>query len=387
MPISRQIGVNLAFSTDTKQAQQQLFRNQLTQLINTAPSSGFSGFTKELQTATTAAATLKTQLENAINVNAGKLDLGKFQRSLKTSGITLADYKAQLTALGPQGFAAFGQLSQAIMNAEMTLRQSSQLLTNFATTLKNTARWQISSSLLHVFMGSVQFAYYYAKDLNESLNNIRIITGKNTKEMAAFAKEANEASKYLITTTTQYTDASLIDYQQSLPDEEVKARNDRTIKMANVTRESAQEVSHQLTSIWNNFAKGADNLEFYTDVITALGATTASSSSEIAEGIEKFASFADIVGLSYEYATTALASVTATTRQSADVVGNAFKTLFARIQGLKLGETLDDGTYLNKYSDALDAVDINIKNTNGELKDMDSILDELSSRWKTLRKD
>ena len=123
MPISRQIGVNLAFSTDTKQAQQQLFRNQLTQLINTAPSSGFSGFTKELQTDTTAAATLKTQLENGINVNTGKLDLGKFQRSLKTSGITLADYKAQLTALGPQGFAAFGQLSQAIMNAEMTLRQ------------------------------------------------------------------------------------------------------------------------------------------------------------------------------------------------------------------------------------------------------------------------
>ena len=236
-------------------------------------------------------------------------------------------------------------------------------------------------------MGSVQFAYYYAKDLNESLNNIRIITGKNTKEMAAFAKEANEAAKALSTTTTQYTDASLIYYQQGLPDEEVKARNDTTIKMANVTRESAQEVSHQLTSIWNNFAKGADNLEFYTDVITALGATTASSSSEIAEGIEKFTSFADIVGLSYEYATTALASVTATTRQSADIVGNSFKTLFVRIQGLKLGETLDDGTYLNKYSAALDAVGINIKNTNGELKDMDSILDELSSRWKTLRKD
>jgi hypothetical protein len=35
--------------------------------------------------------------------------------------------------------------------------------------------------------------------------------------------------------------------------------------------------------------------------------------------------------LSYEYATAALATVTATTRQSADVVGTAFKTLFARI--------------------------------------------------------
>ena len=70
---------------------------------------------------------------------------------------------------------------------------------------------------------------------------------------------------------------------------------------------------------------------------------------------------AESVGLSYEYASAALATVTATTRQSADVVGNSFKTLFARIQGLNLGETLDDGTTLNKYSEALFKVGINVK--------------------------
>jgi hypothetical protein len=52
------------------------------------------------------------------------------------------------------------------------------------------------------------------------------------------------------------------------------------------------------------------------------------------------------VGLSYEYATAALATVTAETRQSADVVGTAFKTIFARMESLKLGDTLDDGTTL-----------------------------------------
>jgi hypothetical protein len=45
------------------------------------------------------------------------------------------------------------------------------------TTLKNTARWQISSSILHGFMGAIQGAYGYAQDLNRSLNNIRIVTG------------------------------------------------------------------------------------------------------------------------------------------------------------------------------------------------------------------
>ena len=73
-----------------------------------------------------------------------------------------------------------------------------------------------------------------------------------------------------------------------------------------------------------------------------------SSSKEISEGLNKFSAVAESVGLSYEYASAALATVTATTRQSADIVGNAFKTLFARIQGLNLGETLDDGTTVDK---------------------------------------
>jgi hypothetical protein len=52
-----------------------------------------------------------------------------------------------------------------------------------------------------------------------------------------------------------------------------------------------------------------------------------------------------------------------------------------------LGETLDDGTTLNKYSEAMAKVGINIKDASGNLKDMDIILDEMGSKWKMLNKD
>jgi hypothetical protein len=84
--------------------------------------------------------------------------------------------------------------------------------------------------------------------------------------------------------------------------------------LAHVTRESAEAVSDQLTAIWNNFYDGSKSLEYYADTITALGAVTASSTDEISEGLEKFAAIAETVGLSYEYATSALATVTAETR-------------------------------------------------------------------------
>jgi TP901 family phage tail tape measure protein len=179
----------------------------------------------------------------------------------------------------------------------------------------------------------------------------------------------------------------LIYYQQGLSGKEIEERTNITIKMANVTKQSAQIVSDQLTAIWNNFDDGTKSLESYADAITALGAATASSTDEIAEGLEKFAAIADTVGLSFEYATAALATVTAETRQSADVVGTAFKTLFARLQDLELGNTLDDGTSLGKYSAAMAAVGVNIKDASGGLKEMDVILDELGGRWKSLSKD
>lgn len=381
--MAKQLNVNLAMTADVSKAKTELqaLQKQLDSLMASANRNNTSlGLSKELSNATAMAAKLKVQLESA-TTSTGKLDLTQFNQQLSKSGLKLKDYRTALTSLGPQGSQAFAQLTQSIMQAEVPLRRSNTLLTNFATTLKNTARWQISSSILHGFMGALQGAYGYAQDLNQSLNNIRIVTGQSVDEMARFAEQANRAAKELSTSTTAYTDAALIYYQQGLTGKAVTDRADTTIKLANVSRQSAEEVSSQLTAIWNNFADGSENLEYYADVITALGAATASSSDEIAQGLQKFASIADTVGLSYEKASAALATVVAETRQSADVVGTAFKTMFARFQGLSLGETLEDGVDLNKYSKALATVGVNILDANGHLKDMDAILDDTAEKW------
>lgn len=385
----KQLNVNLAFTADTSEARIQLqnLQTQLTQLVHQATANtGDLGLTSEINEAIKSVNELSIKLQNA-TTSTGALDLGKFNASLKQSNKSILDYADDLSALGPAGQKAFVNLAQSIVTAEVPLKRTNTLLNNFAVTLKNTAKWQLSSSLLHGFMGSLQHAYGYAQDLNESLNNIRIVSGQSADQMAKFAEDANAAAKALSASTVAYTDAALIYYQQGLSDEEVKERTDVTIKMANVTRDSVEEVSNQLTAIWNNFYDGSKSLEYYADVTTALGAATASSTDEIAGGLEKFASIADTIGLSYEYAASALATITATTRQSEDVVGTALKTIFARIQGLNLGETLDDGTTLNKYSEALDKVGISIFDTTGQLKDMDSILSEMGSKWSTLSKD
>lgn len=388
--MAKNLNINLSFTADTAKAKAQMtdLQRSLDNLIRSSVSTKQLPITDDLVKAQSAAASLKVALESAFNTQTGKLDISRFSESMKKANLDAKTIRIELDKLGPAGQQAFLSLAQSVMQADAPLRRTNALVSELWTTMKNTVRWQISSSVLHGFMGTISSAYRYAQDLDESLNNIRIVTGQSTDQMAKFAENANRAAKALGTTTTAYTNAALIYYQQGDDDSTVLEKTDITTKMANVTGQNATVVSDQLTAIWNNFNKsGEESYEKFADILTKLGAETASSTDEIAGGLEKFASIADMIGLSYEYAASALTTITAVTRQSEDVVGTALKTIFARIQGLKLGDTLEDGTDLNKYSQALQSVGISIKDQNGELKDMDIILQEMGAKWQTLSKD
>ena len=250
MAKQQQLNYNIAFTADTNKVRMQLqgLQSQLSTLsANTVLK--INADSSSVHSAIQDISKLKAQLDNATNASTGLLDLSKFNNSITQSGMSLKKYRDSLLALGSDGQKAFLSLTNSIMNAETPLRRTSALLQSMKTTMINTIKWQVSSSMLHSFMGAIQGAYGYAKDLNESLNNIRIVTGQSTDQMAAFAKQANNAAKALSTTTTEYTDAALIYYQQGLNDQQVKERTEVTLKMANVSRQSAETVSEQLTSI------------------------------------------------------------------------------------------------------------------------------------------
>lgn len=386
--MAKQLNVDMRFTADTGKAKQAVndLEQSLQRLGHGAMPQNAGINPAEFEKASAAARELEFHLKNAYNAKTGNLDLSKLASSLNASKTNLRDLTSGFANAGTVGQQAFINLARAIATADQPSLTLNTHLSTMWTTLKNVARFQISSSIMHGLIGGIQTAYGYAQDLNESLNNIRIVTGQSTSQMARFAEQANKGAKALSSTTLDYTNASLIYYQQGLDDDAVRERTEVTLKMANVAHESAETVSEQMTAIWNNFDDGSKSLEYYADVITALGAATASSSSEISAGLNKFAAVADTVGLSYENATAALATITAITRQSADTVGTGLKTLFSRLQGLSLGETLEDGVNLNKYSEALAKVGVQALDSSGNLRRMDDVLEDLGKRWGDLTK-
>lgn len=342
---------------------------------------------KELTQAQEQVMLFKTAFEGAFDSKLGIINLTKLNSKLKESSVDIGQVARGYQEMGQQGIQQFRQLTSTILSVNRNLEKTKTIFDKMKETMRNTINWGISSSIMNSFTGAVKKSYGYVRDLDKSLNNIRVVSNESADSMERFAIEASKSAKFLGSSTLDYTDAALIYYQQGLSGEDVTERTNATLKLANTTGESANQVSDYMTAIWNNFDDGSKSLEYYADVLARLGADTASSSDEIAAGLEKFSSVAKTVGLSYEYATSALTTITATTRQSADVVGTALKTLFSRIQDLELGDTLEDGTTLGTYSEALEKVGINIKDQNGELKKMDDILNEMGNKWNTLSKD
>ena len=326
-------------------------------------------------------------VNGAWNEKLDRADPYKLNDGLRQLYGNMNNFQRSMASAGVDGQKIFGNLSSSILGANTQMTQSSKILNKIAESFGKTLGWGITSSVVNRFSRAIQGAWGYVQHLDKSLNDIRIVSGESAANMEKFAKQANAAAKTLGTSTLDYTDAALIYYQQGLDEKQVAERTETTLKMANVIGVDAATVSSYMTGIWNNFDDGTKSLEYFGDALVALGASTAASSSEIAEGLTKFAAIADTVGLSYEYATSALATVVATTRQSAEVVGTAFKTIFARMEDLKLGETIEDGTDIGKYAQGLAAVGISIKDSSGQLKDMDTLLDEMGAKWQTLSRD
>jgi methyl-accepting chemotaxis protein len=136
-----------------------------------------------------------------------------------------------------------------MMQFNETTVHTSKILDNISSSLFNTVKYTAFNAILNSISGTIQHAYSYVKELDSSLNDIRIVTGKSADEMERFAEQANDAAKNLDVTTSQYTEGSLIYYQQGLDDDTVKALTDITAKTSNVTQQSMSTVSEQLTAV------------------------------------------------------------------------------------------------------------------------------------------
>ncbi|MEG0775629.1 phage tail tape measure protein, partial [Clostridium sp.] len=348
---------------------------------------GQSGFTKEVSDAFKATELLKTSLTNAHNGDLGKMNTKKFTKELKAAGTSLTEIEYKLNKVGASGGQAFDSLNKNIRQTGVEVKHTSKLMDSMFDTIGKTVKWSIASQMMNQLGGSVQRAIGFTKALDESLNNIQVVSGKNATEMKVFADEANNAAQALGKSTTEYTDASLIFFQQGKSADEVRMLTEATLKGANVTGTEVAEMAELLTAVMNGYGVAAEHALAITDKLAAVGAATGADFEELATGMSKVASMADIAGVSVDQLGAQLATITTVTKEAPESIGTSLKTIYGRVAEIKVGKEDEEGWDLGKVEDAFNKVGLSVLNANREMKDVGAIMEEIGPMWKDFNRE
>lgn len=377
------IGIGIDFEVNKQQLQnlqtelRKIQNMSLEKVTKINPSMTIGELNKIKETAKT----VEHAMQAAFNPKLGMVNFSAFKSQLQAAGQDVNALAATFAKIGPTGATMANQMVSSMTRVNKVFRQTTSIGEQLTTTLWNTMKWSIASTALQTISSSIQKAWSYSVQLDESLNNIRIVTGQSAEQMEKFAKSANTAAKALGTQTTTYTDAALIYYQQGLNDKEVMKRAETTVKAANVTGQSAQEVSEQLTAVWNGYRVAADEAELYIDKLAAVAASTASDLEELSDGMSKVASGANAMGVNIDQLTAQLSTIISVTRQDASSVGNALKTIYARMGDLAVAGKDEFGVALGDVSGKLKQMGIDVLNSEGNLRDMGDVITEVAEKW------
>lgn len=339
------------------------------------------GTKAQLKEVQQAVKTASDAIETSFNPKLNTINIEKFNQSLRN--IKVAELEQKFAILGKTGSTAFRNFTSEVLTSQRELLQTSSVLDKMGETLANTIRWSVTSAAVNTVTGSVQKAWSYAQKLDNSLNDIRIVTDKSADSMEKFAKQANKAAKALGAATTDYTQASLIYYQQGLSEKDVEARTEATIKAANVTGQSTAEVSEQLTAVWNGYKVASDEAELYVDKLAAVAATTAADLEELSDGMTKVASAANTMGVDIDQLSAQLATIVSVTREDASAVGTSLKTIYARMGDLSVDGVDEFGVSLGDVSSQMRQMGIEVLDQQGNLRDMGEVIEEVAKKWGT----
>lgn len=337
-----------------------------------------SGMSEELAKATQQATILQNALKRATSDKG--ISFYTLNSELNKAGTSAKQLVTTLAAGGSNFTASLNAANTALARANRNVITLNSKIKEMARVLTQSFKFTAAQTFLQGFSSAAQEAYQWVYDLDKTITNIGVVTGYTGDQLDKVTKNAIAGAKELRIAANDYAEGALIFYQQGLGDDEVARRVEITAKSARAAGQSLEAMSSQLTAIWNTYQMTGDEMERAASVGAKMAGDTAVDFADIAEAMQTAAAPAEQMGVSYNSLAAIIATVGDTTQQSASVIGNAFKTIFSRFQQLK-SEGTDGEVTLNRVSSQLQELGVNVLDSAGELRSLDTVIAEVGDQW------
>ena len=300
----------------------------------------------------------------------------------------LKDVDALLAKL-TQGFEKNASGAREAAKAAQDYAQSTVSMKDQVKQLQQSTQYFFSlRNMINLFKRGVREAVDTVKELDKAMTATAVVTKFDVSDMWAKLPEYTANANALGATVQDMYESTTLYYQQGLNAQQAMSIATETMKMARIAGMEAADATDMMTAALRGFNMEINetSAERINDVYSNLAAKTASNTQELGTAMQRTASIAHSAGMSFEGTAAFLAQAIETTREPAENLGTAMKTIIARFQELKknpLEMTEVDGEEVsyNKVDDALKTIGVDLKDTNGQFRDLDKVFLDIAQRW------
>lgn len=171
-------------------------------------------------------------------------------------------------------------------------------------------------------------------------------------------------------------------WRQGLDSGEVDKRMKSTIMYGKISGLEFAESAELITAAVNSMGIEASRV---VDVWSYLGDASASGADELGKAAQKTAAAAQQFGVSFEWMSAYIATLSEKTRLPAEQIGTALNTMFSRMYSIKTtGYNSEDETKYNDVAKALSTINVALTDGKGQWRDYSDIMIDVASKWNSL---
>ena len=219
--------------------------------------------------------------------------------------------------------------------------------------------------------------------VDDAMTNLQMATGATDAQAKELMSTYAQLGDQLKATSVDVA-ASATEYLkqgQSIEDSNKLAQD--SIVLSKIGDLTSEEATATITAAMKSYEIGVDGVMDFIDKISAIDMASATDVGGLATAFNEVAANARNAGVEAEKVLAYAATIGETTQESMASVGTSLNAIFSRMGNIKLSRLTDpeSGEDLSNVETSLRNVGVELRESSGEFRDFDDVLDEVAANW------
>ena len=221
------------------------------------------------------------------------------------------------------------------------------------------------------------------RDIDASMTSLQMATGVSNDRAKELMSTYAELGTQLKATSTDIATSATEWLKQGQSIENSNKLAQSSIVLSKIGDISSEDATSTITAAMKSYDIGVDEVMDFVDKISAIDMASATDVGGLANAFNEVAANARNAGVEADKLLAYAAVIGETTQEGMASVGTSLNAIFSRMGNIKLSRLKDPetGEDLSNTETSLRNVGIQLRESTGEFRDFDEVLDEVAANW------